>query len=313
MLVQNTSLPRASHTNEVSREAGVDLSKLVQSQAQTITVQGHQIDTLKHQLEWFKRQVFGQKSERFAPEPDPTQMHLGEVFPVPPPVPETRKAVPAHTRRTPKSDLANTGETVPFFDESRVPVETIIVMSTEMQQLEPEQFEVIGQKVSYRLAQRPGSTVVLKYVRPLIKILQSQAILCAPAPAGVLEGSRADVSFAAGLLIDKFLYHLPLYRQHQRLADSGITVSRPWLTQIAQRTISLLAPIYEAQFASICLSRVKAMDESVPRTQDRTSCDAVAKMRVGPSEPPFRRRLQTAHCCCVLRGVVVSEWETAAA
>jgi hypothetical protein len=25
----------------------------------------------------------------------------------------------------------------------------------------------------------------------------------------------------------------------------------------------------------------------------------VAKMRVGPSEPPFRRRLQTAHCCCV--------------
>ncbi len=71
-----------------------------------------------------------------------------------------------------------------------------------------------------------------------------------PRPGGVLEGSRADVSFAAGLLIDKFLYHLPLYRQHQRLADSGITVSRPWLTQLAQRTISLLAPIYEAQFGS---------------------------------------------------------------
>jgi len=83
-----------------------------------------------------------------------------------------------------------------------------------------------------------------------------------PRPVGVLEGSRADVSFAAGLLIDKFLYHLPLYRQHQRLTDSGITVSRPWLTQLAQRTISLLAPIYDAQFASIRLSRVKAMDET---------------------------------------------------
>ena len=98
--------------------------------------------------------------------------------------------------------------------------------------------------------------------RPLIKILETQALLCAPAPVGVLEGSRADVSFAAGLLIDKFLYHLPLYRQHQRLADSGITVSRPWLTQLAQRTISLLAPIYDAQFASIRTSRVKAMDET---------------------------------------------------
>jgi transposase len=197
--VQNTVISHASQTTDGAREGGADLSKLVLSQARTITTQGEQIDSLKHQLAWFKRQVFGQKSERFAPEPDPTQMHLGEVFPVPSDgVSEIRKTVPAHTRRVPKTDLANTGESVPFFDESRVPVETIMVMSTEMQQLKPEQFEVIGQKVSYRLAQRPGSTVVLKYVRPLIKILESQSILCAPAPVGVLEGSRADVSFAAG-------------------------------------------------------------------------------------------------------------------
>ena len=93
-------------------------------------------------------------------------------------------------------------------------------------------------------------------------ILKSRGILCAPAPTGVLAGSRADVSFAAGLLIDKFLYPLPLYWQYQRLTDSGIAVSRPWLTQLAQRTISLPSPIYEAQFASIHTSRVKAMDET---------------------------------------------------
>jgi transposase len=123
--------------------------------------------------------------------------------------------------------LASAGDTLPFFDESRVPVETIIVVDAAMKQLGAHEFEVIGEKVSYRLAQRPGSYVVLKYVRPLIKRLDTQAILCPPAPVGVLEGSRADVSFAAGLLIDKFAYHLPLYRQHQRLTDSGITVSRP--------------------------------------------------------------------------------------
>jgi len=213
--VQNASSEGSSQTTEVAREGGVDLGNLVLSQARTITALGDQVSSLKHQLAWFQRQVFGQKSERFAPEPDPTQMHLGEVFPVPAVVPEIRNAVPAHTRRVPKTDLANTGDSVPFFDESRVPVETILVMSTEMQQLKPEQFEVIGQKVSYRLAQRPGSTVVLKYVRPLIKILETQALLCAPAPVGVLEGSRADVSFAAGLLIDKYLEcryrHSPYY------------------------------------------------------------------------------------------------------
>jgi len=63
-------------------------------------------------------------------------------------------------------------------------------------------------------------------------------------------------------LIDKFAYHLPLYRQHQRLCDQGIAVSRPWLTQIGQQSIALLDPVYEAQFASIRASRVKAMDET---------------------------------------------------
>jgi hypothetical protein len=62
--------------------------------------------------------------------------------------------------------------------------------------------------------------------------------------------------------MDKFAWHLPLYRHHQRLAASGITVSRPWLTQLAQRSISLLEPIYQAQFASIRASRVKTMDET---------------------------------------------------
>ena len=86
--------------------------------------------------------------------------------------------------------------------------------------------------------------------------------MCAPAPVGVIEGSRAEVSFVAAALIDKFAYHIPLYRQHQRLGDAGVTVSRPWLTQIAHQGASLLEPIYEAQFASIRDSRVKAMDET---------------------------------------------------
>lgn len=165
-------------------------------------------------------------------------------------------------KRYQRDAAANDAESLPFFDESRVPVTTIEVLEPEIAALSADQYEVIGQKVSYRLGQRPGSYMVLKYVRPVIKRLDTQAIRCAPAPLGVIEGSRADVSFVAGLIIEKFAYHLPLYRQHQRLGDNGITVSRPWLTQIAQQGISLLGPIYEAQFVSIKASRVKAMDET---------------------------------------------------
>jgi transposase len=137
-----------------------------------------------------------------------------------------------------------------------------MLVHEEARDLASGEFELIGEKITYRLAQRPGSYVILKYHRPVMKRKDTQTILTAPAPEGFLEGSRADVSFAAGLLMDKFAWHLPLYRQHQRLAASGITVSRPWLTQLAQSSISLLEPIYQAQFASIRASRVKTMDET---------------------------------------------------
>jgi transposase len=224
-----------------------------------------EIDGLRHQIDWFRRQIFGHKSEKRAVEAPGQQLSLGEALSPPqtatPPEPPVRP-VAAHTRRSlPKAADAE-AEAVRFFDETRVPVEVIELANPDIAGLAPDEFEVIGTKETFRLAQRPGSYVVLKYVRPVVKRLDTQAISAPAAPAGVLEGSRADVSFVAGLLIDKFAYHLPLYRQHQRLQEAGFSVSRPWLTQLAQQGAVLLEPIYEALLASIRSSRVISMDET---------------------------------------------------
>jgi len=235
-----------------------------------------QIAALKQQIEWFRRQIFGAKSERFIPEPNPQQMYLGEM-PVPQTQPEKRRTVPAHTRRVASKDGADTGESLKFFDESRIPVRTILLEHPDTAGKNPDQYEVIGEKITYRLIQNPGSYEVLKYHRPVVKNKHSEQILCAPAPAGVIDDSRADVSFIAGVLVDKFAWHLPLYRQHQRLAAAGINVSRPWLTQISQKGIRLLEPIYAAQYASVLRSRVKAMDE----TPIKAGRSGHGKMRTG--------------------------------
>jgi transposase len=230
-----------------------------------VTVLRHEVAELKRQVEWFKRQLFGRKSERFAPEPDAQQMHLGQVVDMPAADGAAAPAsavVPAHTRRKPARDFADDGASAPWFDEAKVPVQVIEVPNAEARGLQPDQYEVVGEKVSHRLAQRPGSFVVLKYVRPVIKRRDTQTLHCPSAPVGVVEGSRADVSFLAGMVVDKFAYHAPLYRQHQRLGDCGITVSRPWLTQLTQQAALLVEPIYDAQFASILAGRVKAMDET---------------------------------------------------
>jgi transposase len=227
----------------------------------------HEITELRTQVAWFKRQLFGPKSERCLVQPEGVQGVLGEGFAPddaspPPEVPQVPvpniKAAP----RTRVKKPASGEESTLFFDAKDVPVEVINVPNPEISGLREDEYEIIGEKTSYRLAQRPGSYVVLKYVRPLIKRRDTQALSCPPAPTGVIEGSRADVSFIAGLLVDKCVYHLPLYRLHQRLEQSGIHVSRAWLTQLSGQAIPLLEPIHDAQLNSIRASRVKWMDET---------------------------------------------------
>ena len=128
---------------------------------------GATIQSLQHQLEWFQRQMFGTKSERLRVLENAQQMALGEVLAAPPQtVPTKERFVAAHTRREPQRDVAvGEADSVPFFDEARMPVETIELPDSQIEGLSPDEYEVISQKVSYRLAQRPGSYVILKYLR----------------------------------------------------------------------------------------------------------------------------------------------------
>lgn len=113
------------------------------------------------------------------------------------PAPEG-KPVAAHVRRPARRDVAQAeaAEAMPFFDRARVPVERIELVPEEIKALAPEQYELIGCKTTYRLAQRPGlcgarvraSGDQAKGSPPRCTGARDP---CAPAPAGVIEGSPA--------------------------------------------------------------------------------------------------------------------------
>ena len=236
-----------------------------------------QYETLKHQLDWFKRQLFGQKSEKRLDIDPSEQLNLlaGLGVRAPPSLDDVPKQTITYERRAKVRDAAVAERGLRFGPD--VPVRTIEVTDPAIEAIAQEEREVIGEKVSYRLAQQPGSYVVLKYIRKVVKRLDTETILTAPAPANVLERSAADVSVLAGMLVDKFAYHLPLYRQHQRLRDSGIELSRSTLIHWTSRAIDLLAPITVAQSAHVLTSRVLAMDE----TSIKAGREAKGKMRTG--------------------------------
>ena len=178
------------------------------SSAQTATVQQscsvgsnaeiaalkEQVQTLQTQLDWFKRQLFGAKSEKRL-EIDPAMQAdllaaLGEQLPAQPRS-ETEKIT--YERRKSRSDKTVT-DTGLRFDDS-VPVETIVLSSPELADVSEDEQVLITEKITYRLAQRPGSYVVLKYVRPVIKRKDTNELVTPPVPVNVLDKSIADVSF----------------------------------------------------------------------------------------------------------------------
>lgn len=219
------------------------------------------VQLLEQQVEWFKRQLFGEKSEkRLDVDPAVQPSLLEGLVSEEEPVEIPKQTVAAHERKKKCRDGSVT-DTGLRFDDS-VPVHVVEILPDELKGDAADDYEVISYKVTYRLAQQRASYMIIEERRPVIKEKETKTLISTPTPARVLDNSFADVSFLAGMLIDKFLYHLPLHRQHQRLSEAGITVSRSVLTQLVAKAIALLKPIVEAQYRHVLMSQVLAIDET---------------------------------------------------
>lgn len=64
------------------------------------------------------------------------------------------------------------------------------------------------------------------------------------------------------MIIEKFSYHQPLYRQYVKPPDAGINFSRGWVTKLMASAVSLIEPIFVAQLDSVQLFCVIAMNET---------------------------------------------------
>ena len=175
---------QATHVMPLTDIAMVlDRNKVLEHRCGTLEAEVLQ---LKQQVAWFQKQIFGQKSERRMIESSGLQGTLGydlddithgELT-------SKKHRVQSHDRESKRHKLNDEIDDLGglFFDESKVPIETIILSNPDTTDLAPDEYEIIGEKVSYRLAQRSGSYVILKYIRPVIKRRDTQIISCPPSP-----------------------------------------------------------------------------------------------------------------------------------
>ena len=199
-----------------------------------------QVHRLTEQLEWFKRQLFGRRSEKRLRVMDTAVQPLldglvdSETLSSSSPEP-TEQITYERCKRKQRGDECVTDEGLRFDDS--VPVQTIELSAPQLQGPRADEWEIISYKTTRRLAQRPASYVVLEYIRPVIKQKSTGKLM-----------TVADVSVVAGLVEDKCVYYLPLYRQHQRMSGGGIRLSRAALSTWVHRAAELLRPVYDRSF-----------------------------------------------------------------
>lgn len=227
----------------------------------TVSALNGQISYLTEQLEWLKKQVFGQRAEKFIDTTKAEQLQF-EGFDKLVPAPPVKRPVSPYERGK-RNPNGKDKITLP----KDLPIEQIVIDIPEEAKVCPETGESlikIGEEVTSKIAHKPGSYYIKQIVRPKYANAKNaeDGIKTADLPESLLNRCQADESFLAEILVRKFGDHLPLYRQSEIMSREGVYISRQTLCQWVSRAGAALKPLYNEMITQILKSGNIFYDET---------------------------------------------------
>ncbi|MGA7386697.1 MAG: IS66 family transposase, partial [Pseudolabrys sp.] len=128
---------------------------------------------------------------------------------------------------------------------------------------------VIGEDTAERLDVIPAQYRVIVTHRPQYACRAcEQAVVQAPAPERLIKGGLPTEAMVASVLVAKYAWHLPLYRQAQILLSQGIAIERATLAFWVGYAAAELKPLYLRLRELILNSAKIAVDETVAPVLD---------------------------------------------
>lgn len=233
-----------------------------------------EIKKLTDQLAWFRQKYFSKSSEKFIKE-DPNQRKLDfdglEILPEEvTAVKEADKQIAEYERRK-------------VVREKKKPVRLPIPegLRREIEVIEPEGLQAdwvrIGVEVTEILEHKPGELYVRRIERPKYAVKQavnevsvtgqpeqedSSTIAVAAMPLLPLPRSNAGPSLLAELMMNKYYFHLPFYRQIAMLKMTGFHLPQSTLNGWFQGSSDLLRALYLRLKDIVLASDYIQVDES---------------------------------------------------
>jgi len=218
---------------------------LLQKQAEIMELYTKEIKSLKEQVEWLQRQLFGRKSERFNPDQMSFDFLIDAIESRPPSEPEAAVSiqVPAHERKR-----APHGRSVLPDHLERV-IEEIDIPDDQKVLPDGRKLSRIGYDDSKKLAYDPGRYYVkvtrrYKYGNPVEG--DEPGVIQAALPETLLPRCLADDTLLAHVAVSKYGDHLPAYRLEQIFKRSGIHIARQTMCGWMVALGIALAPLVSA-------------------------------------------------------------------
>jgi transposase len=250
-----------------------------------------QLEELRQQLELLRRRLYGPRSEKYHPD----QLLLDSVLqasqeaertePTPsiPVKASVRRKARAHGRLMIPEHIERIEEPLDLPEREKIdPVSGRALIK-------------IREEATERLAWKPGHWFVRRFIRPVYAHpdrASDQAGIYMPAlPDGPIAKCKADNSVLALVAVQKYVDHLPLYRQREIFLREGIDLAPTTLNGWAIESILACERLYEA-FKTEVLSRPVIFTDDTPLDllQNGLGRTKAARMwvYVGGCGPPYR-------------------------
>jgi transposase len=223
-------------------------------------------DRLQHLLRQLRRAQFGRRSERL--DGDQIELALEDIETT---LAEQHAQVDKNGAAQPSADRerkkrrANRGSLprhLPRINVTLAPESTLCPCCAG-------RMHVIGEDTAERLDVIPAQYRVIVTHRPQYACRACEAgVVQAPAPERLIKGGLPTEAMVASVLVAKYAWHLPLYRQAQMLASQGITIERATLAFWVGYAAAELKPLYHRLRELILGSQKIAVDETVAPVLD---------------------------------------------
>lgn len=229
-------------TNQLLAESNQKLTD------QTETLQ-RKIDELLSQVAWLNRQLFGRRSEKLAAL-DPNQLSLFD-----PALSSEEQATLDAARDEAVAAIRQHESNTKVERRNRKLLEDlpVIEMVIEPKGIDLNLYKRIGEERTRTLEFEPGKLYVKEIVRPKYGLKDNTTlaqegvggIVIAPLPASPIYKGLAGASMLAEILLQKYEYHVPFYRQVKAFRHLGIRISESTLSGWFKPVCALLKPLYE--------------------------------------------------------------------